>query len=285
MNEVWPALLLLLVAASASDTARFRIHYAVNEVDGVPARGGAHESAAGDGLAKAHRQLAASSKLDALSPMAVLFPHDGIARDFIVAFSSESGRDDALIKAAEAAEAAAAVAATASTATGVGTAVRGLEVVQLFSAGVVAAHVTATAAAVAALCAHEDVVSVEEDRMVFSADEVDEFVIDERDIVYDPKPDLVGDMVPGAAVSSDSVLAQGAATKQSNAPWAVDRVDQISRPLDSSYSYDTDGTDVDGAPLCLACHVPFANGAHRGVRPVCTARCAASRLPPTVYLC
>ena len=70
--------------------------------------------------------------------------------------------------------------------------------------------------------------------------------IDERDIVFEAAPDVVGPMQYIAAEEVATVQAQSTVTTESNAPWAMDRLDQISRPLDQLYSYGTDGSGVDG---------------------------------------
>jgi hypothetical protein len=185
-----------------------------------------------------HRQLADHPKLNLVSPVRALFPDETTMRDFVILFSDNAMRDDALNELQRSGAA--------------------ITVQSLYTA-IAGAHLTLNAGAAQLLCSHHGVVAVEEDRVVSALDHTSDFSllsqsaprrqlqdVDERDIVYEGQPDIAaGGSFNSARPKLGEVVGQDTTT-QTGAPWAIDRLDQVSRPMDQSYSYSTSGTDIDG---------------------------------------
>ena len=61
------------------------------------------------------------------------------------------------------------------------------------------------------------------------------------DVQHEVEPDVVDVGAVRGGPASGTV--QGADT---GVPWALDRLDQIVRPIDGNYEYTTDGSGIDG---------------------------------------
>jgi hypothetical protein len=144
--------------------------------------------------------------------------------------------------------------------------------------------------AVAALCEHADVALVEEDRPVFSSDMTGSAALTAllqrmhdawggtvpparrlhsaarwgslTERATQPRGSAAaqttqatpqrGADTAGRRRRADEATVHGAAVRtQTTAPWALDRLDQKTRPVDGSFSYDFDGTGMDGTLMAL----------------------------------
>ena len=101
-------------------------------------------------------------------------------------------------------------------------------------------------AAVEGLLGDPDILLVEEDAVVWGIEEaiVGDTPVDEPSAAeFEVNPSDTGDATElprgGGAVLGAAVVTQ------TSAPWNLDRIDQINRPLSTTYSYENDGTGVD----------------------------------------
>lgn len=114
---------------------------------------------------------------------------------------------------------------------------------------------TLSAAAASALSSLPGVLLLEQDQPVYA----DDYWSKSRFQSNPERPSIVntGDrrrraqssdpsIVSGGELTSNSTLGASGVSTQTSAPWGLDRIDQISLPLDGAYSYADSGSNVDG---------------------------------------